>query len=124
MPTYEYECRSCQHTLEALQSFSEDALTKCPNCKKNKLFRVISGGNGFFMAGRTVGAIADKNTDKYSEDFQNHLNAKNETKKANKLKLKDGQKIERKKSKVTPLHKKLSRATPEQRQRYIDKGTI
>ncbi len=33
MPTYEYACTKCGHQFEAFQSFSEDALTQCPECK-------------------------------------------------------------------------------------------
>jgi putative FmdB family regulatory protein len=51
MPTYEYECSACGKQLEALQSFSEDPLKKCPKCKKNKLERLISGGAGFIFKG-------------------------------------------------------------------------
>ena len=32
MPTYEYRCKSCGHELEAVQSFTDDALTECPAC--------------------------------------------------------------------------------------------
>ena len=33
MPTYEYACTKCGHQFEIVQSFSDDALTKCPECK-------------------------------------------------------------------------------------------
>lgn len=53
MPTYSYECESCKHTLDVSQSMKDDALKTCPNCKKNKLFRVISCGNiGIVMGDR------------------------------------------------------------------------
>jgi len=51
MPTYEYECSSCGHQLETIQNFSEAPLKKCPQCKKNKLERLISGGGGFIFKG-------------------------------------------------------------------------
>lgn len=124
MPTYDYECKKCQHSLEVFQSFSEEPLTKCPNCKKNKLFRVISGGNGFFTANRTLGVLAEKNSAAFSSDMQNQLNKKNATKKAKKLKLNANQKLVDGESKITPLHQKLAKATPEQRQNYIDRGTL
>ncbi len=76
------------------------------------------------MANRTLGAIADKNTASFSKDYSGHLKKKNVVKKKQNLKLKEGQKILKGESKVTELHKKLVRATPEQRQTYIDKGTI
>ncbi|HEY8058260.1 MAG TPA: zinc ribbon domain-containing protein [Acidimicrobiales bacterium] len=54
MPTYEYKCRDCGHQLEVVQSFSDDALTKCPSCRKKALRKVFSPvgiafkGSGFY----------------------------------------------------------------------------
>lgn len=50
MPTYEYECKSCAHTFEAVQSMSEDALTECPECGK-EIRRIIGGGMGIIFKG-------------------------------------------------------------------------
>ncbi|MBG6140263.1 FmdB family zinc ribbon protein [Longispora fulva] len=43
MPTYQYACTECGHQLEAVQSFSDDALTTCPECtgKLRKLFSAV-----------------------------------------------------------------------------------
>ena len=56
MPTYEYKCDACGHTLEAFQSFSDKPLKKCPACGKQKLRRlfgigaaVIFKGSGFYQ---------------------------------------------------------------------------
>ena len=51
MPTYEYECSACGHAFEALQSMTEPKLTKCPQCKKNKLARLIGSGSGVIFKG-------------------------------------------------------------------------
>lgn len=54
MPTYEYRCKSCGEHLEVVQSFTDDALTKCPSCKKKQLRKVFSApgvtfkGSGFY----------------------------------------------------------------------------
>lgn len=32
MPTYSYHCDDCGHDFDAVQRFSEDALTECPVC--------------------------------------------------------------------------------------------
>lgn len=32
MPIYEYQCESCQKVLEAMQKFSDQPLTECPEC--------------------------------------------------------------------------------------------
>ena len=53
MPTYQYACTECDHSFEQFQSFSEDALTVCPECegKLRKLFNavgVVFKGSGFY----------------------------------------------------------------------------
>lgn len=53
MPTYEYLCKDCEHHFEIVQSFSDDALTVCPECKGSlrKLFAtagVVFKGSGFY----------------------------------------------------------------------------
>ncbi|CAB4540285.1 MAG: FmdB family transcriptional regulator [actinobacterium acAMD-2] len=53
MPTYEYACNACGHQFEAVQSFSDDALTSCPQCQGElrKLFSsvgVVFKGSGFY----------------------------------------------------------------------------
>jgi putative FmdB family regulatory protein len=51
MPTYDYQCDACQHAFEEWQSFKDDALTKCPKCKKNKLRRLFGGGAAIIFKG-------------------------------------------------------------------------
>lgn len=51
MPTYDYECSSCGHTFEALQSMNEPKLEKCPACGKKKLHRLIGSGSGVIFKG-------------------------------------------------------------------------
>lgn len=54
MPTYEYRCSSCGHQLEAVQSFSDEALTTCPDCGQDSLRKlfgnvgVVFKGSGFY----------------------------------------------------------------------------
>ena len=53
MPTYQYACTACGHDLEAVQSFSDDPLTECPECggALRKLFGnvgVVFKGSGFY----------------------------------------------------------------------------
>ena len=54
MPTYEYRCTNCEEHLEVVQSFSDEPLTKCPNCGKKTLRKVFSPvgivfkGSGFY----------------------------------------------------------------------------
>jgi putative FmdB family regulatory protein len=53
MPTYQYACSACDHAFEAVQSFSDDALTVCPVCKGEirKVYSsvgVVFKGSGFY----------------------------------------------------------------------------
>ncbi len=53
MPTYAYACRDCDHRFEAVQSFSDDSLTVCPECEGSlrKVFNsvgVVFKGGGFY----------------------------------------------------------------------------
>ena len=53
MPTYQYACTECSHTFEKFQSFSDEALTECPECqgRLRKLFNavgVVFKGSGFY----------------------------------------------------------------------------
>ncbi|MDH6198867.1 putative FmdB family regulatory protein [Mycobacterium frederiksbergense] len=53
MPTYSYACTECSNRFDAVQAFSDDALTTCPKCsgKLRKLFGsvgVVFKGSGFY----------------------------------------------------------------------------
>ena len=53
MPTYQYACTECGHGFEAVQSFTDDALTQCPQCtgRLRKVFNsvgVVFKGSGFY----------------------------------------------------------------------------
>ncbi|WP_083460284.1 FmdB family zinc ribbon protein [Jiangella muralis] len=53
MPTYQYVCTDCGEPLEAVQKFSDDALTECPACggRLRKVFSavgVVFKGSGFY----------------------------------------------------------------------------
>jgi putative FmdB family regulatory protein len=50
MPTYEYACPKCG-IVEVFQSIKEDALKKCPQCKKQKVTRIVSKGGGVIFKG-------------------------------------------------------------------------
>jgi len=42
MPFYEYQCKNCGHTLEAMQKINDSPLKKCPDCGKSQLTRLMS----------------------------------------------------------------------------------
>ena len=53
MPTYQYQCTECGNGLEAVQKFTDDALTVCPACsgRLRKIYSavgVVFKGSGFY----------------------------------------------------------------------------
>lgn len=53
MPTYSYVCKDCGHAFDVQQSFTDDALTTCPECEGGlrKVFSavgVVFKGSGFY----------------------------------------------------------------------------
>ncbi|HEV7958810.1 MAG TPA: FmdB family zinc ribbon protein [Acidimicrobiales bacterium] len=53
MPTYEYECQQCHERVEAVQKFTDAALTVCPLCEGElrKVFSavgIVFKGSGFY----------------------------------------------------------------------------
>ncbi|MGP4002754.1 FmdB family zinc ribbon protein [Streptomyces sp. 8N706] len=53
MPTYQYQCTQCGEGLEAVQKFTDEALTECPSCdgRLRKVFSavgVVFKGSGFY----------------------------------------------------------------------------
>lgn len=72
MPTYQYACTECGHDFEVVQSFSDDALTTCPDCngRLRKLFGnvgVVFKGSGFYRndsRGKTTSSEASGSTAK------------------------------------------------------------
>lgn len=61
VPTYQYACTECEHAFEQFQSFSDDALTTCPECggRLRKLFNavgVVFKGSGFYRTDSRSGS--------------------------------------------------------------------
>jgi putative FmdB family regulatory protein len=53
VPTYQYQCTECGEGLEAVQKFTDDALTDCPSCggRLKKVFSavgIVFKGSGFY----------------------------------------------------------------------------
>ncbi len=53
MPTYQYQCTECGSGLEAVQKFTDEPLTTCPDCqgRLRKVFSavgVVFKGSGFY----------------------------------------------------------------------------
>ena len=73
MPTYQYRCTECGEDLEAVQKFSDPALTTCPTCngRLRKVFNavgVVFKGSGFYRTdsrnGSKSGVDGDSGTGK------------------------------------------------------------
>lgn len=65
MPTYAYACTACDHRFDAVQSFSEDSLTICPECggalrKQYGTVGVTFNGSGFYRTDSRANAGAAK----------------------------------------------------------------
>ena len=86
MPIYEYACKECGHTLDALQKLADAPLTECPECGKSALRRLISAprfrlkGDGWYE------------TDFKKENRRNLSSSDSEAPKSDKSESKDGKK--------------------------------
>jgi putative FmdB family regulatory protein len=75
VPTYAYACTACGHAFDAVQKFSDAALTECPDCggRLRKVYTSIGvsfKGSGFYRNdsrassnGSSNGSGASKGTD-------------------------------------------------------------
>jgi putative FmdB family regulatory protein len=73
MPTYQYMCTACGHAFEQFQSFSDDALTTCPECtgRLRKVFNsvgVVFKGSGFYKTDSRSTASASSSASSSSSD--------------------------------------------------------
>jgi putative FmdB family regulatory protein len=83
MPTYQYRCTECGEDLEAVQKFTDPALTTCPTCggQLRKVFNavgVVFKGSGFYRTDSRNASKSDSDGDSSSSD------KKTETKSADK----------------------------------------
>jgi putative FmdB family regulatory protein len=66
VPTYSYACTECGNRFDAVQAFSDDALTSCPKCsgRLRKLFGsvgVVFKGSGFYRTDSRESAKSSSN---------------------------------------------------------------
>ena len=76
MPTSQYACTECGHAFEQFQSFSDDALTVCPECdgRLRKVFNavgVVFKGSGFYRtdsrsSGSSTSTVSSSSSDSSS----------------------------------------------------------
>lgn len=65
MPTYAYACTQCGHRFDAVQSFSDAALTECPECggalrKQYGSVGVTFNGSGFYRTDSRAGSSSTR----------------------------------------------------------------
>ncbi|WP_078973577.1 FmdB family zinc ribbon protein [Streptomyces sp. MMG1533] len=86
MPTYQYQCTECGEGLEAVQKFTDDALTECPSCngRLKKVFSavgIVFKGSGFYRndsrgsSSSTSPASAKSSTSSDSKDSKSGSSA-------------------------------------------------
>ncbi len=94
MPTYSYACTECDNRFDAVQAFSDDALTECPKChgRLRKLFGsvgVVFKGSGFYRtdnrdskSSSTAAAPAKSESGSSSSDSSSSSSSSSSTKSA------------------------------------------
>jgi putative FmdB family regulatory protein len=88
VPTYQYSCTECGHFFEAVQSFSEDSLTVCPECsgRLRKVYNavgVVFKGSGFYRTdsrASTGGSSGGESTSTKTESAPAKTETKTESK--------------------------------------------
>ncbi len=92
MPTYDYECEACGHTLEYFQGINDPMLKKCPECKKQKLKRlfgtgaaIVFKGSGFYQTdyrseGYKKAAAAESKSESPASEGKSDAKPKSESK--------------------------------------------
>jgi putative FmdB family regulatory protein len=86
VPTYQYACTECGHAFDQFQSFSDDALTECPECqgRLRKVFNavgVVFKGSGFYRTdSRSGSAATDAPAAKSETKSEGRSETKTETK--------------------------------------------
>jgi putative FmdB family regulatory protein len=71
VPTYAYACTACGHRFEVQQSFTDAALTACPECegRLRKLFNsvgIVFKGSGFYRTDSRNGSSGAESAGKES----------------------------------------------------------
>jgi putative FmdB family regulatory protein len=85
LPTYQYACTECGHAFEQFQSFTDDALTVCPECdgRLRKVFNavgVVFKGSGFYRTdSRTDGKSASTTSSSTSDSSSGEKKSETKT---------------------------------------------
>jgi len=89
MPTYDYECKDCQHAFEEFHSMTAEPVKKCPKCggKVNRLIGTGAGiifkGSGFYETDyKKKNSVQTSSTKPTEKKVESKTEKKAETKKA------------------------------------------
>ena len=111
MPEYSFECNNCKKTFSvscSISDYSENRIA-CVYCSSHEITRDFTTDilGGYFAVKKhdselkTIGDLANRNSDRFSEDKKNHLFHKhNEYRKDSEGKLPDGMTRIKKKNKI------------------------
>jgi len=85
MPTYAYACTACGHRFDAVQSFSDSALTECPECggtlrKQYGSIGVTFNGSGFYRTDSRGSSSSSSSGASGGESSSSTTSSKSETK--------------------------------------------
>ena len=121
MPTYVFKCEECDHELEVEQSIKKSIPNrkKCPECRKNKLKRVLFAPHVYNKPGDdniTVGLLADRNTASLTDEQKRAIDLKSGRKQTAATKDKNFWETSDKNL------KKIAEMTPAQKKQYIEHG--
>lgn len=109
MPFYEYRCEACGHELEELQKINDPALTKCPECRKNRLTKLVSAA-AFKLTGTGWYETDFKNNDKPAKGDKAGGKKESTSKEAAKSKTKKSADSGKKDSKTTKKESKAKKS--------------
>lgn len=112
MPIYDYRCDHCGHVFSAVQSFTDVALEKCPNCGKMprrllSMPAIVFKGSGWY---KTDSRPAEKASADGASSSDKKGDAKSETKGDSKSDTKSDTKSE---AKGDPKPEKSETKAPE-----------
>jgi len=83
MPTYCYRCDKCEVYFENVSYMSEcHLLPECPQCKKTKQVHrdFLAESVSVYEGPKTLGSLADRNSERFSSDKLEYLKEKTRTK--------------------------------------------
>tara|TARA_R100000008_G_scaffold18244_2_gene9157 strand:+ start:5575 stop:5931 length:357 start_codon:yes stop_codon:yes gene_type:complete len=116
MPLYDYECENCSHKLTDIQqSFKDEPLSFCPECKEPRLYRVVTGGIHVSVKNvNTIGQLADRNTRNNKSIIQENQHRAAENTPTQKKSWHEEHR--------TATNKEVQKMTEQQKHRYIMEG--